>query len=229
MGLNIAVLFTTLFMVLIMEMGDKTQLLVMAMASRYKPQHVFIGISLASILLNMLAVILGTYIGGIQVIQDCVRIGASILFIFFGLLSLKEEETDGEKGHSLSEGVILTIALAFFLAEFGDKTQLSTFSFAALYPESPLSVFIGSTLGLIVADCLGLIAGTLVIKWIPKKTIAFASAVLFIFFGLVNGWITLREHFLLDIKISAVITGITALISLLLFTLIIHFQNSHRR
>lgn len=229
MEINIAVLFTTLFMVLIMEMGDKTQLLVMAMASRYRPQHVFWGISLASILLNLLAVILGTYIGGNQIIQDSVRIGASILFIFFGLLSLREEEPGEGNDRSLSEGVIMTIAIAFFLAEFGDKTQLTAFSLAALYPENPLSVFLGSTVGLIAADCLGLIAGTLVIKWIPKKTIAYASAVLFIFFGLLNGWVTLREHFLLDIKTSALITGIAALVSLFLFVLIICCQKARRR
>lgn len=101
MGLNFGILFTTLFMVLIMEMGDKTQLLVMCLTSRYRPMQVFWGITLATAILNILAVLLGAAIGGIQIIQDSVRIGASFLFIFFGLLSLKEEETGEEKCDTL--------------------------------------------------------------------------------------------------------------------------------
>ena len=224
MGLNFGILFTTLFMVLIMEMGDKTQLLVMCLTSRYRPMQVFWGITLATAILNILAVLLGAAIGGIQIIQDSVRIGSSFLFIFFGLLSLKEEETGEEKCDTPQKGVILAVALAFFLAEFGDKTQLSTFSFAALYPEDPLSVFLGSTLGLIAADCVGLIAGALVIKYVPKRIISILSAILFIIFGLASGWVTLTEHFLLDFGISLIITGTAAVISILLFFLILLLQ-----
>lgn len=224
MGLNFGILFTTLFMVLIMEMGDKTQLLVMCLTSRYRPMQVFWGITLATAILNILAVLLGAAIGGIQIIQDSVRIGASFLFIFFGLLSLKEEETGEEKCDTPQKGVILAVALAFFLAEFGDKTQLSTFSFAALYPEDPLSVFLGSTLGLIAADCVGLIAGALVIKYVPKRIISILSAILFIIIGLASGWVTLTEHFLLDFGISLIITGTAAVISILLFFLILLLQ-----
>ena len=227
MELNIGILFTTLFMVLIMEMGDKTQLLVMAIASKYRPVQVFLGITIATLFLNILAVLLGTVIGDIKIIQDCVRAGASILFIFFGLLSLREEKTEDDKSSNLSRKVILTIALAFFLAEFGDKTQLSTFSFAALYPDNPLSVFLGATLGLMAADCLGLIAGTIIIKHIPKRVIAYISAVLFIIFGLVNGWTTLRDHFLLDIRICAFATGAMALGSALVATATLLSQKRH--
>ena len=141
------------------------------------------------------------------------RAGASLLFIFFGLLSLKEEKPEEDKNGSRSKKVILTIALAFFLAEFGDKTQLSTFSFAALYPDNPISVFLGSTFGLIAADSLGLIAGTLVLKYIPKRVMAYISAALFILFGLANGWTTLRHHFVIDLHTSILIIGTAALIS----------------
>ncbi len=229
MDFNIGILLTTLFMVLIMEMGDKTQLLVMALTSKYRPVQVFLGIGFAILFLNLLAVLLGTVIGGIKIIQDCVRAGASLLFIFFGLLSLKEDEPDEEKKNGRKNKAVLTIALAFFFAEFGDKTQLSTFSFAALYPDNPLSVFLGSTLGLIGADCLGLIAGTLIIKYVPKRTMALISAVLFIIFGLVNGWTTLRYHFVLDIKICLLATGAATLITILAAVIILLSQASHKR
>lgn len=221
---NLGVLFTTLFMVFVMEMGDKTQLLVMAMASKYRPLQVFWGITAAILMLNVLAVLLGSAIGGIKLIQDCVRAGASILFIFFGLLSLREEQPEENKNGLHSRGILFTIALAFFLAEFGDKTQLSTFSFATMYPESPFCVFIGSTTGLVAADCLGLIAGTLVIKYVPKRTIALISGYLFIVFGLISAWTTLKDHFKLDINTCIVATGAMGLISLLASAIILLSQ-----
>ncbi|NMA66484.1 MAG: TMEM165/GDT1 family protein [Clostridiaceae bacterium] len=228
MGFNLGILFTTLLMVLIMEMGDKTQILVMCLASKYRPIHVFLGISLAAIVMNILAVLLGSVIGGIKIIEDSVKIGASILFIFFGLLSLREEKEDEDNCDTPKKGVILAVALAFFLAEFGDKTQLSAFSFAALYPENPLSVFIGSTIGLIAADCLGLIAGTIVIKYVPKRVISICSAVLFVIFGLINGWTTLTQHFHVDFNTSLLIISIVAFVSAALFFLILHHQKRRK-
>lgn len=224
MEFDAGIFLTTLFMVLMMEMGDKTQLLVMAMTSKYRPAQVFLGICAAILLLNILAVLLGTVIGGIKIIQDSVRAGASLLFIFFGLLSLREEKPDEEPGNYNARGVAVAVAAAFFLAEFGDKTQLSTFSFAALYPDNPISVFAGSTLGLLAADCLGLIAGTIVLKYVPKRVISYASAVLFMVFGLASGWTTLKDHFLLDIRVCVLITGILTVLSVVLSAAILHSQ-----
>jgi hypothetical protein len=76
---------------------------------------------------------------------------------------------------------------------------------------------------------LGLIAGTLIIKYVPKRTMALISAVLFIIFGLVNGWTTLRYHFVLDIKICLLATGAATLISILAAVIILSSQASHKR
>ena len=224
MDSNIGVFITTLVMVLIMEMGDKTQLLVMALASKYRPLQVFLGITIAILCLNLLAVVIGTAIGGVKVIQDCVRAGASILFIFFGLLSLFEDDSNSEENNNKKNKIILTIALAFFLAECGDKTQLSTFSFAALYPYQSISVFLGSTLGLLMADCLGLIAGTVILKYIPKRIMSYISAVLFIIFGFISGWNTLRYHFVLDMESCILYTGITAALTVVIGVLFLYRQ-----
>lgn len=212
MDSGLGVLITTFFMVLIMEMGDKSQLLVMALASKYRPFQVFLGICTSILFLNILAVLLGSAIGGIKIIQDCVRAGASILFIFFGIITLKDDDAENEKNKTRSKNIFITIALTFFLAEFGDKTQLSTFSFAALYPDTPISVFTGSTLGLLASDCMGLLAGALIVKYIPKRVITHVSAFLFIAFGLLSEWVTLRHHFLINIKASLIILSITILI-----------------
>jgi putative Ca2+/H+ antiporter (TMEM165/GDT1 family) len=224
------IIFTTLIMVFIMEMGDKTQLLVIALTSRYRPLKVFLGVLTASFLLNILAVLCGSLIGGIKIIQDSVRIGASLLFIFFGLMSIKCEDEDKEKNNTGSKRVIFTIAISFFLAELGDKTQLASFSFAALYPENPVSVFLGATSGLLLANCLGLFAGTMVIRCLPKRKIAYISSVLFILFGLFNGWTTLKYHFMLDINTCIIATTIASIVSGIIAVIIYHTQKhcSHK-
>lgn len=227
MNFDFGVLITTLGMVLLMEMGDKTQLLVMACSSKYKPGQVLAGITLSIIALNILAVSLGTTIGGISIIQNIVKAAASLLFIVFGLLSLRKEEEEISCSTGTKRGAIITVALAFFLAEIGDKTQLSTFSFAALYPDSPLSVFMGSTIALLIADCIGLIAGAVALKFIPAHIMTLISSFLFIIFGLVSEWSALHVNFGMDEYTTMIIVGITATVSLLTAALILLRQKKH--
>ena len=229
MNLDFGVLITIFGMVLLMEMGDKTQLLVMACASKFKTRHVFAGISISIIILNLLAVSLGAVIGGIKVIQDVVKASASLLFIIFGLLSLRKEEEEATCSTGTSAGAIITVALAFFLAEIGDKTQLSTFSFSALYPERSLSVFLGSTTALLIADCIGLAAGAVALKYIPTRIMALISSFLFILFGLVSEWSALRSNFGMDETQAKIIVGITAIIALLAAAVILIFQKKHMK
>lgn len=225
MNIEFGIFLTTFGMVLLMEMGDKTQLLVMACASKYKPRQVLIGITISIIALNILAVSLGSVIGSIKIIQDSVKAGASLLFIFFGLMSLRKE--NGEESCSTKSkktGAILTVALAFFLAEIGDKTQLSTFSFAALYPNNPISVFIGSTLALLAADCVGLVAGAMALKYIPERVMALVSAFLFVLFGLISGWTTLHVNFSLSLPLTIIIIGLVALMAITIAVFILKAQ-----
>jgi len=225
MNIDFGVLITTFGMVLLMEMGDKTQFLVMACASRYKTRHVFAGVAVSCVVLNLLAVSLGSVIGGLKVIRDVVKTAASLLFIIFGLLSLRKEEEEAwcSTGASTT-GAVITVALAFFLAELGDKTQLSTFSFSALYPESPLSVFLGSTAALLIAGCIGLAAGAVAVKYIPARIMALISSFMFMVFGLASEWSALRYDFGMDETRSQVIVGITAIIALLAAAVILIFQ-----
>lgn len=227
--MNLGVFFTAFGMVLLMEMGDKTQLLVMACAARYKPRQVLAGIFVSIVLLNLLAVFAGVAIGRIKVIQDCVQAAASLLFIIFGLMSLRSEDEEAScSAKGSGKGAIWTIAIAFFLAELGDKTQLSTFSFAALYPNDPVWVFAGSTLALLAADCIGLIAGAVAIKYIPKRVMALISALLFVVFGLVSGWITLRDDFHIPEATVLLIVCFTAMAAFASGALILARQKSKK-
>jgi Uncharacterized protein family UPF0016. len=227
MKFDIGVMLTTFGMVLLMEMGDKTQLLVMACASKYRARDVFVGIFISIIALNLIAVLLGTIIGGIRLIQDLVKAAASLLFILFGLISLRNEDEDASCRSGTSTGAVTTVALAFFLAEIGDKTQLSTFSFSALYPASPLSVFAGSTLALLVADCIGLAAGAVAMKYIPRRILTLISSFLFIIFGLCSEWSTLKNNFGMDAEKAKLITGITAVTAFVAAAVILVLQKKH--
>jgi putative Ca2+/H+ antiporter (TMEM165/GDT1 family) len=164
------------------EMGDKTQLLAMAFASRYKAFHVLVAVFLATILNHGMAVAAGHFLA--QVIPlDVVSFIAALSFIFFGLWTIRGDKLEGEDKKETKFGPIMTVAIAFFLAEMGDKTQLATISLAVKY-QSMLGVLAGTTLGMIVADAIGIIVGIVLRKHIPEKSIKWMSAVVFILFGL---------------------------------------------
>lgn len=220
---------TTFGMVLLMEMGDKTQLLVMACASKYKVRDVLVGILISVVLLNLMAVSLGSIIGGIRVIQDVVKASASLLFILFGLISLRKEDEEASCTAGTRSGAVFTVALAFFLAEIGDKTQLSTFSFSALYPDRPISVFLGATFALIIADCIGLAVGAVALKYIPSRIMTLISSFLFIVFGLFSEWSALRNNFGMDENRAKIIVGITAVIAFGTAAVILFIQKKHAK
>ena len=164
------------------EMGDKTQFLVMALAGRYDSHRVFIGMTLGIIVVHALAVLLGATIGSFLPAEE-MAIAASILFICFGLWSLKGEDGDEEEECQNSRfGPVVTVALTFIIGEMGDKTQLAAVALAADY-GSWLMVFAGAVAGMILADGMGLVAGNYLQKKVSTATMQEISAGLFILFG----------------------------------------------
>lgn len=188
-GIFMALLKAFLF-VLVAEMGDKTQLLAMACASKYKLKQVTAGIFAATVVLNGLAVLIGTYLGN-YIRFDYVQFVAAFMFIGFGLWSLKPEEKEEEvpEGEACSVknenklGPIITVGTTFFLAELGDKTQIMTLTFAA-QAKAPILVLIGATLGMMVADTLGIVGGALISKYLPETYVKLGAAFIFIIFGI---------------------------------------------
>jgi len=122
-------------MVVMAEMGDKTQLLAMAFATRFPARAVLWGVFLATILNHALAVALGTYLGS-SINLEMVQMVAAASFILFGLWTIRGDSLDGEDKRKTFLGPIMTVALAFFFVEMGDKTQLATIALAAKYNTS---------------------------------------------------------------------------------------------
>ncbi len=170
-----------LLFVVVAEMGDKTQLLAMAMASKYKAGQVMLGVLVATVLNHAFAVMLGSCLSSVLP-MDMIKIVAAIAFLVFGLWTLRGDKLDGDETKKQKFSPVMTVAIAFFIAEMGDKTQLMTITLAA-GSKSPIFILIGTTLGMLVADGIGIIGGAWMAKHIPDKYIKWGAGLVFIFFG----------------------------------------------
>lgn len=163
------------------EMGDKTQLLAFVLASRFrKPWAVLSGILVATILNHLLAAFFGSWISQ-QIPPNYLQWILGLTFIAFAIWVLIPDK-DENKNHESKYGAFITTLVAFFLAEMGDKTQLSTVALAAKY-DSTVFVTVGTTLGMMFSDGLAVIFGEKLTQRIQMKWIRLVSALLFIAFG----------------------------------------------
>lgn len=170
--------------VLLAEMGDKTQLLAMAFAAKYSPYKVLIAVFLATLLNHALAVLLGNFLTTVVPLY-IISLIAAVSFIIFGLWTIRGDKLEGEENRKSSFGPIITVGIAFFLVEMGDKTQLATVSLAVEY-RNILGVLMGTTLAMVTADAVGIIIGIMMRKHIPEKTIKWFSAIIFVLFGIIG-------------------------------------------
>lgn len=203
------------------EMGDKTQLLAMCFATKYKATKVLVGVFIATVLNHALAVALGTYVARYQSLEVWIQIIAALSFIFFGLWTIRGDSLDCDVTPKSAWGAVMTVAIAFFIAELGDKTQLATIAIATKFPENPIGVLMGSTMGMMIADAFGIVVGVVMCKRLPERTIKLVSAVVFIIFGLIGtGQVAhskLNLTFEWIIGIIVVLTAVSAFIGWYLY------------
>nr|WP_315019609.1 TMEM165/GDT1 family protein [uncultured Aminipila sp.] len=199
--------------VVLAEMGDKTQLLAMAFAIKYKASKVLFGVFLATVFNHALAVAVGNYITRFDSAQIWIQGIASLSFVFFGLWTVRGDKLEGEENRTTKFGPIITVAVAFFLAEMGDKTQLATIALATKFPESPTGILMGTTTGMLIADGIGIIVGIVLCKNIPEKKIKLISASAFIFFGLIGSYEVSYEQLHLGIPTIAILMIVITVIT----------------
>jgi len=174
-------------MVFFAEMGDKSQILAMNLATRYSVKIVLLGVIIATLLNNGLAVLAGYYLGVTLVNTGIITIIASLIFIFFGLWTLKEEKGEGfgEEEKQTTKTPLLTVTATLILAEFGDKTQLATLAYAVNY-QAPFITLLGVLAGMLLADALGIFTGAYISRKVSRNTIKKVSAAIFIVIGLIG-------------------------------------------
>ncbi|MHB8155515.1 MAG: TMEM165/GDT1 family protein [Candidatus Omnitrophota bacterium] len=174
----------SLFFVVLAEMGDKTQLLAMAFATRYKASQVLWAVFLATVVNHALAVVVGEALTKV-VPLDVITFVAAASFIFFGLWTLRGDTLEGGVKKESKFGPVATVAIAFFFAEMGDKTQLATISLAIEY-RNMFGVLMGTTMGMVIADAIGIMVGVVMRKHIPETVVKLISAAVFMLFGFIG-------------------------------------------
>ena len=166
------------------EMGDKTQLLALLLAARFrKPWPIVAGIFAATVINHALAGAVGNWITH-WLGPDILRwiLGGSFIAMAIWML-IPDKLDEGEADGSPRWGVFGTTVVAFFLAEMGDKTQIATVAMAAHY-ATPLLVVIGTTLGMLIADVPAVFIGDKLANRIPMKLVHSIAAGIFALLGI---------------------------------------------
>ena len=182
--------------VVLAEMGDKTQLLAMAFAARFRWQTVLWAVFAATLVNHLMAVSLGNFITEF-IPMAWIKFSAAASFIGFALWTIRGDTLEGEERRQ-GRSPFWTVAIAFFIAEMGDKTQLMTIALAAeeaikvggmgwiAKAQQIVPVWMGTTLGMMIADAFGIVLGIVLHKRIPEKLVKWFAASCFAGFGLIG-------------------------------------------
>lgn len=170
--------------IFVAEIGDKSQLMALAFAARYRPLPILVGITAATALVHAFAVVVGAMLGS-AVPTKTISVIAGVAFLSFAAWTIRGDhldEADAARANRSARSAIAAAAVAFFLSELGDKTMLATITLATT--EGLLGTWVGSTLGMVAADALTIGVGAQLGKRLPERTIKTGAATSFVVFGL---------------------------------------------
>lgn len=170
--------------VFVAELGDKSQLVALTLATKFRPLPVLAGIAVAIAVLQALAVGVGAAMS--EALPDrLITVVAGLGFLAMAAWTLRPEDDEPEDD-ALGRGrrsAAVTAASAFFLSEFGDKTQLATLALAST--NGVVGTWIGASTGELAADAIAVAVGVLVGARLPDRPLRYLSAALFAVFGAV--------------------------------------------
>ena len=169
--------------VAIAEIGDKTQLLALLLAARFRaPWPIVLGIFVATLANHAFASAVGTWLVGL-IGADAMRWIVGVSFIAMAAWALIPDDAPEESSTTPRYGVFTTTLLAFFLVEMGDKTQIATVALAAQF-QSIVWVVMGTTLGMMIANVPVVFAGEALIRRVPLKVVRSIAALSFVALGI---------------------------------------------
>jgi putative Ca2+/H+ antiporter (TMEM165/GDT1 family) len=180
--------------IFVAELGDKSQLMALAFATRFRASYVLIGITGATLLVHLGSVAFGVTIGA-ALPTNLITLAAGIAFLIFAGWTLRGDSLDEDEAAKplrTAGSTILAVGTAFFLAELGDKTMLATITLATR--QEAIATWLGSTAGMVAADAIAIGVGRLMGTRLPERTIRYGAAAAFLFFGVVLiaqglGWV----------------------------------------
>ena len=171
-------------LIFIAELGDKSQLVALWFATRYRWWIVLAGVTAATLIVHLGSVAAGRVLDEL-IPEDVLRLVVGLSFFGFAWWSIRGDTIDEDDQRERTMpffGAFGVVAVAFFLSELGDKTQLATVSIAGNEP-SFVGVWLGSTLGMVLADAVAIGIGLVAGKNLPQRLIGQIAAVLFVVFG----------------------------------------------
>jgi Ca2+/H+ antiporter, TMEM165/GDT1 family len=169
--------------IFIAELGDKSQLMALAFASRYRALTVLLAVTLATLLVHAGSVLLGRVVA-VALPTQLIQIAAGLAFFGFAIWTIRGDtlgEDDEHRAARTGRWAVLTIGTAFFLAELGDKTMLATITLATTH--GLFGTWFGSTLGMVTADALAILLGAHLGRRLPERTTRIVAASAFVVFG----------------------------------------------
>jgi len=176
--------FISFTLIFLAELGDKSQLVALWFATRYHWLKVILAVTAATLVVHLGSTAIGASAAD-TLPEPAVLLIAGMSFFAFAAWGLRGDslgETTEIRGTSFL-GSFGVVAIAFFVAELGDKTQLATITLGAREPDSFAGVWIGSTVGMVAADALAIAVGVIAAKRLPVRAMAVAAAILFSVFG----------------------------------------------
>ena len=169
----------SLFLIFVAEMGDKTQLVALTLATRFNAWVVLAGVFVATLLVHAFSVLLGDLTGRL-LSPGWIELVCGLAFVGFGAWTLRGDTAEDGNGRlNRLKSPFMIVAVTFFLAELGDKTMLGTVTLATQH--SPIQVWLGSTLGMVLSDALAIWVGQALGRHLPERAIKLGAAA--IFFG----------------------------------------------
>lgn len=174
---------TSTAVVALAEIGDKTQLLAIVLATRFKrPAPIILGILVATLANHFLAALIGAQ-AAYLLDGQWFRYAIAASFILMAGWTLIPDKFEEEEAKPARFGVFVTTLIAFFLVEMGDKTQIATVALGAQF-QNAIAVTLGTTLGMMIANVPAVFLGDALIKRVPLHVVRIAAAVLFLIIGM---------------------------------------------
>ena len=199
----------SLGVVFLAELGDKSQLITMTYALRHRWWVVLTGVGIAAFLVHGVSVTVGHFLG-LTLPERPIAFAAAVAFFGFAVWTWREGGTEEDGVTTVPEPrfVLLAVISSFVLAELGDKTMLATVALAS--DNNWAGVWIGATVGMVLADGVAIAAGRLLHKRLPERSLHVLASLLFLLFGL---WILFNGALGLPM-VALVVTGTVAVVAL---------------
>ena len=170
-------------LIFVAELGDKSQLMAMTFATRYRAWTILWAITVATAIVHLLSVAVGAALGA-ALPTDAISILAGVAFLGFAAWTIRGDELNDEdeaRSRRSDRSIFFTVAGAFFLSELGDKTMLATVTLATDYGW--FGVWLGSTVGMVAADALAIVVGQQLGSRLPERVVKLGAAATFVLFG----------------------------------------------